>query len=159
MHSKETIEFDITLGTTFWELPASVSIYINDIHQCGQKLTTKFTNFKFTHSLEFSKHHKLKIIRTGKTDDQTPSNPKNIDKIDQMVWLEKLKIDGIDVSNIIWTSSYYYPIFPEPWHSEQISHGVNLEYPVLSGTWWGHNGHWELDFYSPFYKFLIDRMQ
>lgn len=147
MLNHEIIKFEIFLGSSYQTIAPEVKICLDGTVKHYEKLVNPQTLIKFEHLLDFDSVHKLEITRTGKT----------IHDSQQIAWLENLKIDGIDVKNIVLDCSLYYPIFPEPWASEQRSQGIVLEYPVASGTHWGHNGTWELEFTSPFYKFLFDR--
>lgn len=157
MSDQETIIFDIWIGAEFWDKPASIEVSLdNEVKFASTLFLPGVQKFSFSATLDFVSQHRLTIKRFGKTIDQT----KVINGVlqDQIVWLEKLLIDGIDVQHLVHSSSLYFPEFPEPWASEQIKEGIELEYPVISGTHWGHNGVWQLDFTSPFYKFLLNSM-
>ena len=70
--------------------------------------------------------------------------------------IEKIKIDNIDLKNLIQHRCLYTPVYPEPWASQQTDKGKDLP-KILNGTMiLGHNGEWEFEFKSPVYKFLID---
>ena len=70
----------------------------------------------------------------------------------------KIKIDGVDIKNIIWTYSINIPEYPEPWASEYVTAGNILEKEVIGATKFGHNGIWYLDFTSPFYIYIMQWM-
>jgi hypothetical protein len=72
--------------------------------------------------------------------------------------LEKLKIDGVDIRNIVWCQSITVSDYPEPWASEQIAAGNILEQEAIGVTTFGHNGVWYLNFTSPFYNFIMNWM-
>jgi hypothetical protein len=109
---------------------------------------------EFVHELNFGPHC-LEMHRTGKTNHQmrTIENGKNEG---QDVIIKYIKIDGVNIRDMIWTNSYYEPEYPEPWASQQKSQGIELEKYVPGETWLGHNGVWRLNFISPFYRFLMD---
>lgn len=160
MRDYEEIDFEIWLGAGFWDRPPSIQVILNNELINNITLDKQgVSKIKFRRRLKFNHQHTLTINRTGKTDDQTVVDPTSGEMIDQIAWLEKLIIDNIDIQNIVWSKSVYYPEFPEPWATEQRQLGIDLEYPVISGTHWGHNGYWELKFTSPFYRFLIQEMQ
>lgn len=152
MPNFENIKFDIILGSDYTVDPPQITIYVNDAKKYSGNLVDSITQIQFACDLEFGQQHKIKIIRSGKENC-------SIADLEQIAWLEKLIIDGVDVQNIIWSSSLYYPVFPKVWYNEQLALGQTPEYPVHSGTHWGHDGYWELEFSSPFYLFLIERMQ
>lgn len=153
----ETIKFEIHLLSEFWNSAPTAQIFIddnekfNDIVPNGTKIIT------FFHTCDFATPHRLKLVRTGKTNQETK---KNLDGsfLTQMLTVTKVKIDGIDVRDIVWSNSVTIPEYPEPWASLQKKLGHMLEEQILGGTELGHNCVWYLDFTSPFYKFIIKWM-
>lgn len=150
MHNTETINFEIILENTYESIKPCVDVVIDDHVVYSKDISKKTSVIKFSHQLDLEKSHTLKIKR------------KNINKSSNdlgLLWLDTLKIDDIDIQHIVWTKSFDFPDFPEPWYSNQIAAGMIFEYPVNGGTHWGHDGEWRLEFTSPFYKFLMDQAQ
>jgi hypothetical protein len=149
--NKESIKFQFELIAEFWDKPPHVKIYIDDFIKFDDYLNAGMNVVKFTHDLAFEKHT-IKLIRSGKTNDQ------NQDGKDQLVHINKLFIDGINIRDIVWVKSYSEPKYPEPWATKQRYQGIELEKQVIGETTFGHNSTWYLHFTSPFYKFIMNWM-
>lgn len=148
----ETIKFEIVLEPVYWDKPPHVNIKLNDKEYHNDLVKVK-TKVNFVENLNFG-NHVLKIIRTNKTDDQC------INEIqDQKLLLKEIKIDGINIRNIIWHYSYYTPDYPKLWSLYQFKQGIKLEQQVRGETIFAHNGIWELKFTSPFYRYIFDWME
>lgn len=147
MHRTENISFEIFLGNQFYDKPGTVTVFIDEQEKFNATLTTPgLVEIKFDHKLVLQRKHKLKIVRTGKTPDQTIVDDNGNLIKDQIIWLEKLIIDKIDVQGLIYKNSYFYPNFKP-------------QEAIQSGTHWGVDGSWELEFTSPFYMYLIRNFQ
>jgi len=57
------------------------------------------------------------------------------------LFINKIKINGIDLRNLIWSKSVFR-------HQDRRE--------VIGETWLGLNGTWRLEFNGPFWKFLMD---
>jgi hypothetical protein len=150
--SHENIGFEIELSSTFWDLPPRAQILINNISKFDGDINNSPTVIKFYHKLEFTKPQKLIINRYNKTPEQCRG------KKDQIMSISKILIDGINIENFILSRAIFNPIYPEPWASQQITQGIELETELLGETCLGHNGQWCLNFTSPFWQFLIKEM-
>ena len=146
---QETIRFKVVLEPQYWDKPPMIEISVDNTLYFNGAID-KLSTIDFMAELKFEKHT-LTLTRYGKTLDQTA-----LDK-DQLILIKSIEIDGIDIQNIVWSSSFFKPEYPEPWASQQRQAGIELEQSVLGETFLGHNGTWQLDFSSPFYKFLIDK--
>jgi len=146
----ENIKFEIFFDSQFYDIPPMVEIYIDNILKWNGAIDSKYKTIEFYHSLKFSVDHQLSIRRFNK---HQQSNGQ-----DQLLTLAKLKIDGVDIRNIVWSQSWNEPEYPEPWASQQRSRGIELEEKVIAETCWGHNGIWRLNFISPFYRFIMSWM-
>ena len=73
---------------------------------------------------------------------------------EQYLTLDQLYLDNINLKKICYQSKYY-PIYPEPWRSEQELAGKTWpEY--LTGTLnWGWNGRWVIEYETPIYTWLL----
>lgn len=154
--SNEKILFEISLISDYWKDPPSLKITIDEAEKFQGLIINESTVIKFTHDLAFG-DHTLQMRRTGKTNQQIRKN-ENGEIEGQDLKINYIKIDGVNIRNIIWTNSYYEPEYPEPWASQQRALGIELESHVLGETWLSHNGVWNLKFTSPFYRFLMDWM-
>ncbi len=146
----ETITFEIFFITEYWKDPATVKITIDDQIKFIGPITADGP-ITFTETLTFGLHQ-LKIHRTGKTNEQVGADK------GQHVIIDKIKIDGVNIRDLIWIKSYYVPEYPEPWATNQRDNGIVLEEKVPGETFLGHNGVWNFEFKSPFYRFIMDWM-
>jgi hypothetical protein len=154
--SAEKIPFEISLISSYWKDPPGLEIYIDNLQKFQGLVIDQSTVIKFVHELTFGDHI-LQMHRTGKTNNQVRQN-ENGEIESQDLKINYIKIDGVNIRNLIWTNSYYEPEYPEPWASQQHAQGITLEDRVLGETYFGHNGIWKLNFTSPFYRFLMDWM-
>ena len=152
--NSETIDFEFHLLSEYWNQPPQAKIAVDNIEYFDDVVPKGSHVVKFTHTCAFDKLHQLTLIRSGKDDSQCKTLP-NGKKLDQILTLEKLKIDGIDIRNIVWTQSVNIANYPEPWATAQRAAGNTLEQEAIGVTTFGHNGIWHLDFTSPFYVFVM----
>lgn len=150
----EKITFELYLLSDYWNKPPYIKVTVDDISYFNGPIVDKSHVIKFTHTCEFNKSHRLTIIRSGKDDSQCIIDT-NGTKKDQILILDKVKIDGIDIRNIILSQSVNIADYPEPWASEQRAAGNILETEAIGVTTFGHNGTWYLDFTSPFFIFIM----
>lgn len=151
---KENITFEITFESVWWKDPPHATIYIDDQKKFDGDILHNQT-VKFSHILDFT-NHELIIHRTGKNNQQVRFTEQGVEGQDLII--NCIKIDGVNIRNLIWTDGGYYPDYPEPWASQERNRGVVLEERVSGETHLGHNGMWKLKFASPFYRFLMDWM-
>lgn len=146
----ETIKFEIVFDSQFDNIPPSAEVYVDNELKWTGLIDSKSYAVEFAHTLDFSVDHQLSIKRGNKSQQHNGQ--------DQLLTLTKLKIDGVDIRNIVWSQSWNEPQYPEPWASQQRAQGVELEERVIAETCWGHNGTWRLNFTSPFYRFIMNWM-
>jgi hypothetical protein len=154
--NSEHIKFEITVTPVFWDKPPGMSVIIDGIEKYNSLITEK-TVVEFSHVLLFDSPHMLEIRRYGKDDSQTKQLDDGSWK-DQVLELTQVKIDGVDIRNLIWAHSWNEPEYPEPWASNQREQGNELEERVYGETVFGHNGNWKFEFNSPFYKHIMNWM-
>ena len=156
----ESISFCLSLYSVFWDKPPAVIISLDDNTKfageiiCDQQNPAKIC---FSHELSFHESHTLSLYRYNKTPDQCCESSDGQVR-DQLLMINGLIIDDVDVRHLIWCSSQFVPIYPEPWKSQQIDLGHDLEETIVGESILGHNGTWSLNFTSPFYQFLFDDM-
>lgn len=151
----ETIWFEIEFNAQYWDRPPYVDILIDGVSAFSDWVRDQDQVVRFQRTLAFG-NHTLQLIRSGKTDDQTRMIPTGFET--QTLSITRMKIDNIDVRNLIWNDSFFIPEYPEPWASQQRNLGHDLEPSVRGELHFGHNGSWHFDFSSPFYKFLVQRI-
>lgn len=151
----ENIKFEITLAPHFWLDAPQIKVSIDDQEKFSGAVAERQT-VEFNHVLDFQEHT-LSIQRSGNTNKQVRITELG-EFQGQGILLEQIKIDGVNIRNLIWTNSYYEPEYPEPWATQQRGQGIELEQQVVGETNFSHNGIWRLKFTSPFYKFLMNWM-
>lgn len=156
--AQEHIAIELHLGTEYWDRPGTVTVGIDQTHFYHDFITGTYddpTVIKFNARLDCGTDHQLWISRQGKTQDQcVPDGQGGVR--DQMIRLLQVSIDGINVQNKVWHTSWFDPDYDPSWQAENLKRGIELEQHIVGETWWGHNGIWRLNFSSPFYRFMIN---
>jgi hypothetical protein len=153
--ASENIFFDVILESTYWDRPPTLEILV-DGDQIGKYTIDQFEyHIRFKRVMTFGQPHTLELRRTGKTNNQTKIMPDGGLKT-QMLKIKTIKLDNIDLKNLILHSSNFEPDYPEPWASEQRKLGIELETQVPGELYLGHNGVWRFNFDSPIYRFLVN---
>lgn len=154
----ETIQFRLILTAEYWDLPPCATILINDVEKFdGAIIGSKDLpqEIVFSHMLEFGKTYQLTIDRYNKNSDQCQIL-KDGSLRDQLLQIHSVIIDGINIRDIVWTQSNFFPVYPEPWATEQLNLGVVLENNIIGETLLGHNGNWVLEIQSPFWQYIFN---
>ena len=153
--TSENIFFDLTFDADFWDQPPQIDILVDG--DLVEQHTVDCANYsvRFRRVMKFGYPHVLEIHRHGKTNDQTKISLDGQIQT-QTLHIKTVKLDNIDLRNIVWHTSEFYPEYPEPWATEQRDQGNILEYPVPGEMYLGHNGTWRFEFTSPIYEFLVD---
>lgn len=152
----ETMAFEIILRAEFWDKPPGVEIFVNDQSLFNGLIDNSCYTINFSSTVDLNAEHQLSIRRFNKTTDQTRYDGQQL--LDQLLYIDRISVDGINIRNIIWSKSWNEPVYPEPWATEQRSQGIELQEKIPAETCLGHNGIWRLNFSSPFYKFIMDWM-
>jgi hypothetical protein len=152
--NSENIFFDIILDTTYWDQPPKLEVLVDNKSVGKYIIDQPEFHIRFRQVMSFDQTHTLELRRTGKTQDQTRMSDDGT-FVTQMLHIKTIKLDNIDLRNLIWHSSQFEPEYPEPWASEQRDQGIELESQVLGEMYLGHNGTWRFTFTSPIYKFLV----
>lgn len=142
----ESLKFDLVITANWQSHPPSIRIKIdNTTVEKNIDLVQGINCISIDVNLSY-KSHQLIIDRRGATVmDQS-----------QTITIEKLSIDNIDCSHLILTNSWFEPIYPEPWATEQRNQENQLLDKVPFETVLGHDGIWRLDFECPVYPCLLD---
>lgn len=154
----ETIQFRLMLTAEYWDLPPCAIISINDVEKFnGAIIGNKdlLQEIVFSHTLEFGNAYQLTIDRYNKNSDQCQIL-ENGSMRDQLLQIHSVIIDEINIRDIVWTQSRFFPVYPEPWATEQITLGNTLETGIIGETILGHNGQWVLGITSPFWQYIFD---
>jgi hypothetical protein len=69
---------------------------------------------------------------------------------DSAVEIESVEFEGMTLDRFKWNSRYY-PVYPEPWASEQMQPLAKFQ---ESATYLGWNGRWEMYFDTPIFTWI-----
>jgi hypothetical protein len=155
---KENIKFEFELTAEFWDLPPIIDIRINQLLIQTHVVNQKKYNICFFHSLDLGEKYELSIYRYNKDDSQCVIDSNGLTK-DQYLIIDKIKIDNVDIQNLIDDRSWYKPEYPVEWAKQQIERGHKLEDTVPGELWLSHNGTWYFNFTSPFYQYIINQFK
>ena len=149
----EKIKFEFWFTSEYWNTPPKIDILIDDQTLGSYEVVDSQTYISFFHTLDFKKHT-LKIKRYGKTDSESKQDNTG-NWLTQSLVLTKLKIDDINIRSFLWHYSKFYPEYSKSYQNENS----NLELEVVGELYFGHNGTWEYDFRSPFYKDVVSKVR
>jgi hypothetical protein len=153
--TSENIYFDIQLESTFWDRPPKLEVVVDGESVGHYVVDQPEYHIRFQRIMSFDCCHVLALRRSGKTNDQTRVlEDGSYDT--QMLHIKNIRLDNIDLRNLVWDRSTFIPEYPEPWATEQRAQGVELEHQVTGEMYLGHNGVWQFEFTSPIYKFLVE---
>jgi len=139
----EILTFDFKFTSKYNKIPPNLKIMIDN--ECVTNVAVEDSyHIKYDKKLFFEDHN-IKIIKSGKTNDDP----------DQALIIETIMVDNINLQRLVYNNSIFYPCYPEPWATQQIKTGNALQNSVIGDKFLGHDGTWNLSFSSPFYKFLI----
>ena len=155
--STERIKISVDITAEFWDQPPMVDVFIDGICIGQHVIDSKKYHIEHEVLMRLDANHKLQLKRYNKSDDQC----KVVDgeQKDQYIILDRICIDGIDIQNLVWSRGWYEPDYPMVWKQQQELAGTVLESKIIGETWLSHNGMWNFDFFSPFYKFVISQFK
>ena len=157
--SIEKISFKIGLSGTYWDKKPHFKILVNDTEYVDAFITKESDEveyIKFDCEVEEEATHTLKIRFDNKEDTDIVKDKPNEEKDytilkDMLLNIISIEADDIDLGNLSQMAStfkYDKPEnFPEPGTTE-LQYCVNL----------GFNGTYELEFTSPFYLWLLEKI-
>jgi hypothetical protein len=140
----ENIFFDIILESTYLDHPPELEVIVDNESIGKYVVEQPEFHICFRRVMMFNQPHTLELIRSGKTSDST-----------QMLHIKTIKLDNIDLKNLVLSRSTFNPEYSKSWASEQVANGVKLENQIPGEMYLGHNGVWRFEFTSPIYKLLV----
>ena len=153
----EQIKIKIELSAEFWDCFPMVDMIVDKDTISQHTVNQKNYTIENTVNLQMDQTHLLQLYRYNKSDNQCVMI--DDEKKDQYVIVNNVIVDGINVQNLIWDRCWYEPEYPEVWARQQKQAGIDLESKVVGETWLSHNGMWNFEFSSPFYKFVIKQFK
>lgn len=141
----ENVKLSLMFSVEYTSTPPILEIKNN--HRTVVPAVAVETNRQFTFDLVLPNNTcqsgTLEIIRT------------NFDgENHQMLTLDKIYLDDINLHKICYQAKYY-PVYPEPWMSEQMAMGKQWPEYLSGALSWGWNGRWVLDYETPIYTWLL----
>jgi hypothetical protein len=140
----EQVEIAVRLTPTYWEdrFP-SARVYINDQLIFDEKIVEeKLVNWKGT----VQDRNKISVELHSKRNNDTVTDSSGNIVNDVLLNIVGISIDDIDLGQLLWTKSVYYPDPSNMYAPNRLEQCVNL----------GWNGRWELEFDSPIYLWLLE---
>lgn len=169
MLEPELLKFEITLSGTYWDKVPEFDILIDDSIVYSGKITTPSSGRGLPSSdpdevlsdlhaqvitIEQNLQpgdHELGIRLKNKTPDQTSGFVNGIWSKDMLLTVERIKIDDIDLQNLIFTESEYH--FDQP----QLHQG-QLRTSTRQCVCMGYNGKFSIRVTCPFYIWLMEKL-
>lgn len=146
----ETLDFEVTVSGMYWDKKPQYSIWMDDqqiIHSAINDTSPQTHKFKY---LANSGSCCLKIRLENKTSQDTVVENGEVIK-DMLLNIDNIKIDDISLDMLMWTETHFVLDEPHEYQGKtitQLDNCVNL----------GWNGSYTLDFTSPFYNWLLEKV-
>ena len=147
----ETIDFNINLGSIFFNNAPNVSIRLNK-QQVFDQTIIEDTDIAFTTDLEDDSEHQLEIMLYGKTEDDTNIALNGEIFEDTLVFINEIKIADISILKTLESKEC------EDWYYEHDCNGLEEfhRYPVRDTM--GCNGSVVVKFRTPTYLWLLENL-
>ncbi len=144
----ETLQFKIGLSGTFWEQRPNFSILLNDVEYASDTINVSGGEIQyviFVADLVENSSNQLKIRLENKSDNDTIVGEDGTILKDMLLNIESIEIDEMELSQLKWSLSEFVPDSPD---RPVLKNCVNL----------GWNGSYVLNFDSPFYLWLLEKL-
>ena len=151
------MKFTIKLLANFWNESPIINIYLNkeQILQINNFESKKETLISFEKDINDHKNE-LTIQREGKTLEDTVVTNGNIEK-DSIVHVQEITMDKINIKPLL-TKALFYPVYPEPWFTEQKQMNKTPPKSYSYTTSLHHNGNWKLQFEVPIHIWFFQNL-
>ena len=142
----EQVAIDIELSSTHWgnRCPGA-RVYINHT-LIFENLIAEPTKISWQGTTQ--ERNKITVEMYNKNPGDTETDDSGAIVNDVVLNINCVAIDEIELDNLLWTNSIYYPNAGEDGAPESMKECVNL----------GWNGRWELEFDSPIYLWLLENL-
>ncbi len=160
MSDKETLHFKIGLsGSSELKHPKfKISVNGTEFVDTELKNDANQTEYFEFDALVNDGDNSLIIEFVNKSDRDTILDSNGNIVEDLLLNIDCIEIDEIDLGSLIWTSSEYYPYYPEKYKIKMSQEGKNLDESLKNCVNLGWNGRWVLPFGSPFYIWLLEKL-
>lgn len=153
----EKIEFKITISGTYWDRKPDYIIKIDDKEYTRGEISAPSDEpqvVSFFAELE-NGPHTLSIGMSNKTDDQTVKDPPEGDLFviakDMLLNVVNIEVDGIELGALLWDGVYRFDRVVD----YQGQTGISELKGCVNMGW---NGSYNIDFESPFYLWLLEKL-
>ncbi len=165
----ELLKFEITLSGTYWDKVPEFDILIDNNSVYSGQITSlnsrrglptsdpdEVLTSDYLQVIAFEQElpagdHVLGVRLKNKTPDQTSGFINGTWLRDMLLTVEKIKIDDIDLQNLIYTESRY--LFDQTQMHNDASVNSCTNCVTL-----GYNGTYTLPFVTPFYMWLLEKL-
>ncbi len=160
MADKETLHFKIGLSGSSEIKHPKFKILVNDTEFVSAKLKNNVNQIEYFEfdALVDEGDNSLVIEFVNKSERDTILDSNGTIVEDLLLNIESVEIDDIDLGSLLWTSSEYYPIYPENYKIKMEDEGKTLDKQIANCVNLGWNGRWVLPFNSPFYIWLLEKL-
>jgi len=145
----EELKFEVNLSGTYWGKRPQFSVWLDEHVVVQTEIASEaIQTVGFTKLIDDG-NHTLKIRLENKTAQDTVINGGDIVK-DMLLNIDDIIIDDISLGNLRWTAEYHLDD-PQEYNGKtitQLDSCVNL----------GWNGTYTLEFSSPFYIWLLEKL-
>lgn len=142
----EEIAVDIELSSTNWDKRyPGAKVYINDT-LIFENLVVEPTKIHWQGTAQET--NKITVQMYNKNPGDTVLDNEGNIVNDVVLNINSIAIDEIELDNLLWTHSVYYPDANQTSAPKSMQECVNL----------GWNGRWELQFDSPIYLWLLENL-
>jgi hypothetical protein len=136
------IKIEIRLEPIYHQDPPECKITVGD--QAQQGFLTKPTSFFFT--ISATNESEINIELLNKTDKDTVPEL----GLDKALKIQNIGFFGISDPRFVWLGEYR-PVYPEPWHSQQITKPPKI---LRNVDYIGWPGVWTLKFNVPVFTWI-----
>lgn len=138
------VDISVTVAPIWHNDPPEIKVYVNDVLLSHDRLTSEKT---YQYLGKLSGNNSISIEFLNKQDSDTQGN------LDKAVEITDISFMGISSKNFVWAGKYY-PIYPEPWATEQMLAGTAPAESLTYQTRLSWNGVWRLDFSVPVFTWI-----
>lgn len=152
----EKLKFKIGLSRSSSKKTPEFSIGISGKEFIHTKISAEPNTveyFEFECELEET-IHQLEISLLNKLPLDTVQDENGNIIEDMLLTVESIEVDEIDLGNLRWSLSSYYPKYPNSYNNENQKKVTEVKNCIDLG--W--NGTWVLQFSSPFYIWLLENI-
>lgn len=142
----ESLKFSVGLSGTYWDRQPEFTIWVDDKQYCKGVANSETQFHEFEVDATEGMSHTLRIRLENKTNADVIQNEDCTAILkDMLLNIDHISIDGFDLGEMLWSCGEFV--------------GDDTNRPTLTGCVnLGWNGTYILEFSSPFYLWLLEKM-